>query len=95
MLWAHAVGVVVEWVGCVNCVSVSRSPHHIWGSHIVPVGVLHGGGCILAGSSLLFGVATRLGAAGHPEVLRHYLSCILLAEKIIIIRVSCCFLLVA
>ena len=47
-----------------------NGPHHIGMTHVA-IWVTDGGGCVLASPSLFLGIAARLGATRHPEVLRH------------------------
>ena len=64
-------GIIVERIGSINSISVAgNGPHHIGMTHVA-IRVTDGGGCVLASPSLFLGIAARLGATRHPEVLRH------------------------
>ena len=46
--------------------------HGTWDKYLPLVWIGDGGGCVLASPSLFLGIAARLGATRHPEVLRHF-----------------------
>ncbi len=82
-VWAHSwagshtthmsrahVWTIIKRIGGIDRIPVAGS-HHVGWPH-VPIGIIDRGAGVLAGPSLLLGVAARLGARGHPEILRHF-----------------------